>query len=185
VKKTFVLIITFLLLGSALPANAGNRSQATKTVTASAANWLITSNLTLSSNSYQMTRNLFQANGNEPESLFFTLTNSGSLPVNGFSLRVRQSASPVALTLQGCASPWTLGVGANKGKDSCSNTSLTFSTVVATGTDSTFLINLSPAFSSNTTLFMRASVPKNTNKDYQLDIAVARSNVRLGAVSNS
>jgi hypothetical protein len=47
------------------------------------------------------------------------------------------------------------------------------------------LINLSPAFSSNTTLFMRASVPKNTHKDYQLDIAVARSNVRLGAVSNS
>lgn len=186
-KKKSLFIIALLLLQPVLPAHAGNKAQATRTVTTSTANWQITSSLPLgsTSNSYQLPRNSFQANGNDPDSLFFTLTNVGSVLLSGFSLRIRQAASPITLTLQGCASPWTLGTGTNKGKDNCSSKALTFSTINANTTDSTFAVILSGFFAPQAILYMRASVPKNTNRDYSLDVIVSRSNVRLGAVTNS
>lgn len=178
------LVVTLLMLLSLqTPSNAGQTSLWSRTVSATSGNWSVIAvgaNQSPSNTPYTIT---WTVNTGVAYN-FFTLRNTGSFPVNGFTVDVTQTQSggsgrPNNTTFELCQNgTW------NASTNTCSGTRVT----VGTATDLLSTISFGNLnLGSGGELSVRASTPPNVKNIYAttLSVNVSRNNIRTGIFSNS
>lgn len=166
------------------PASAGQKAQSSGNTSVNSAHWKVNSDLALNAaGSYEIPRGSFKTkSGNVPDAAFFEVRNIGTVSLNGFDVDITINGPFVALTLQSCRVQWTQ---VTQGNDTCSDGLVSLGTTTSTNGRLRLSLPVNQALSIQQPLYMRATVPRNTNRNFSLQLQVSRQNIRASIVTNS